>query len=230
MCGHKLLADKCLFWTEHYSIENYLVCEETLVIIWTELMRLPRQDGRLNGILTAFEVASASFNDAMTPVMAWIIWLKRQGHKVNLNDVSMDNILATDRDCISTLVPGWAEHILAASNTHGVVYREECVAGVCKELLGKRPKTYVRGKCELWWFIKFLNNCVLPKGRQRVSANDPIGTCSVNISTKTAIDTFAPRLLPPPILTAFLEQALTGSLHEVSIGPGRVTVFGTCNR
>jgi Protein of unknown function (DUF4435) len=210
-CGVKCPQDRCCFCTECYSIENYLISRDTVKVIWMELMHLPAGDARLGECIAAFDVANTSLSVAMTYVMAWIIWLRRGGHKVVLNDVSMDNIITLDAECRCTLVAGWAEHILAASNTQGVTFAENLTADIVDELAQIDPKAYVRGKFELWWFIKFLNKVLLPKGKQTRTREQRSGTCSVNIAAKTAVDVLAPRLLPPSVLVAFLNQALPGS-------------------
>lgn len=206
LCGCENPSDRCLFETDHYSIENYLVCEETVTVIWTELIRLPRSDARFGEIRAEFNEASASFNTAMKSVMAWIIYLRRQGNKVILNDVNMERLLMIDSKCRCALSNDWAEHIAAASNTRGVAHAEQEIASIMKELDELNAKAYIRGKFELWWFMKFLNNVMLPKGRERPSAEQPAGTYKLGISAKTAVDVLAPRLSPPPSLLAFLSR------------------------
>jgi hypothetical protein len=148
-CGHARHSDPFLFETECYSIENYITHPVTLSVMWTDLLCLPATDARLTEILKAYDAAYHSFVTAMKQVMAWIIHLRRSGCKVVLNDMSMDNVISIDREGKCSLKGGWADHILAASNTHGAVYEPAAFAGVVAELDPCDPRTYIRGKFDL---------------------------------------------------------------------------------
>jgi hypothetical protein len=205
-CGVQRHVDTYLFETECYSIENYIVGQTPLRIIWTDLLRLSTSDTRLAELLRAYEASYESFVRAMGLITGWIVHLRRSGYKVVLNDICMVNLISLDGDCLCQLKSGWADHILAASNTHSVSYDAAAANTVATELGAYDPKTYIRGKFDLWFFVTFLARA-LGVLTERV-AGQPRTSFSLQISVKTAIDILAPRLVPPQRLSTFLDRVL----------------------
>ncbi len=205
-CGHTRHADKFLYETEYYSIESFITCEKALGIIWTDLLSLSVTDTRWKEVLTAYASSSQSFYLAMKDVMAWIIHLRRSGHRVVLNNVNMSKVIALDADCKSTLVAGWADHIHAASSIAGVTFDPAAHTTLVAQLTACDPKTYIRGKFELWFFVAFLMK-MLEGVSSRISGL-PRAVCSVQISATTAVDVLAPRLQPPDSLRQFVDRVL----------------------
>jgi hypothetical protein len=206
LCGGARHSDPYLYETECYSIENFVASRSTLSIIWTDLLQLPQTDPRYATVHSAFDTAYETFCVAMQSVMAWVIQLRRAGHRVVLNDVSMNNLLELDQDCKCTLKSGWAEHILAASNTHGMSFDPVLHGQVVSELDGRDPKTYIRGKFDLWYFVSFLQK-TLQVLAERVTGL-PRATCSIQIGHGNAIDALSARIKAPDSLRNFLASAL----------------------
>ncbi len=205
-CGSPKPTDSFLYETECYAIENFIVARSTLAVIWTDLLSLPLTDIRYEDLCKGFDAANKSWCDAMTYVMAWVIYLRRNRHRVVLNDVSMTNIVHIDGDCKCSLKAGWAEHILAASNTKGVTYDRVAHESVVAEITGRDPQTFIRGKFDLWFFVSFLSK-VIAALATRVEGQ-PRVVCSVQITHKTAIDILAPRIQPPDSLQQFVRRVL----------------------
>jgi hypothetical protein len=205
-CGCTRHTDAYLYETECYAIENFIASHTTLSVIWTDLLSLPLADPRFKDMSTAYNTAYQTWCDAMTSVMAWVIHLRRSNHRVVLNDVSMNNVISLDGDCKCTLRAGWAEHILAASNTRGVIYDAVAHNAVIAELKACEPKTYIRGKFDLWFFVSFIMK-VIAALTEKVSGL-PRVVCSVQITHKTAIDVLSPRLQPPDSLREFVNRVL----------------------
>lgn len=205
-CSYPRHRDQYLFETDYYAIENYIACQTAITVYWTDLAHLPATDSRLTHALEAYAQASESFFLAMRTVMGWIIHLRREGRRVVLNDVSIENLVELDSECHCSLKLGWAEHILAASNTHGVTYNTSSTAAVGTELETVDPKVYTRGKYDLWFFVRFLNLVMLTV-TERVPS-EPRRVPSVQLSYANAIDILGPRLQPPPTLVAFLDRVL----------------------
>lgn len=205
-CGNTKHADAYLYETEVYAIENLIATPSTLAVIWTDLLSLPLTDTRYSELCNGFDAANTTWNAAMTEVMAWVIHLRRNKHRVVLNDVSMKNIVEMDDDCKCSLKVGWAEHILAASNTKGVTYDKAAHDAVVAEIKGREPKTFIRGKFDLWFFVTFVIK-VISALTSRVPGQ-PRVTCSVQITYNTAVDVLAPRLQPPESLRQFANRVL----------------------
>lgn len=206
-CNINRPLDSMLFETEVYSIENYIVNADAISVIWTDLLQLQESDPRFAKILDAYGSAYQSFVGCMACVMSWIIHLRRTGHGVILNDVSMNKVVKLDENLMSTLRENWSSHIVAASNTKGVLYDESFCDEVRREIDGRDPKTFIRGKFELWFFIAFVSRTIGTLAER--SGDSPRAVLSVPVNMNTAIDILAPRLRTPPLLEAFLAKILT---------------------
>ena len=147
-----------------------------------------------------------SFVDAMKRVMSFVIYLRRDGRRVVLNDVSISKVVALDADSRCSLRDGWAEHICAASNTHDVRIDSVVADAIAVELESKAPKTYIRGKWELWFFIAFTLRVVSVLTEKR--PGDARISLRLQLSYANAIDVFAVRLLIPARLLEFLDRVL----------------------
>jgi hypothetical protein len=199
-------ADCFVYETEWYAIENFIASSSTLTVIWTDLLQLPLSDPRHSEMLTAFSTAYATFCETMKSVMAWVIHLRRTGRRVNLRDVKISKLIDLDPECKCVLVAGWADHILAASSLHGMTYDAASHDTVVSELTGRDPKTYIRGKFDLWYFVAFLQR-TLDVLREKATAG-PAATCSITIGHGNALDVLSARIRIPDSLRAFLAGAL----------------------
>lgn len=205
-CGHTRHVDRFLYETEYYSIESFITCEKTLEIIWTDFLSLPVADTRLNEVLATYATSSQSFYLAMKDVMAWVIHLRRAGHHVVLNNVNMSKVITLDADCKCALVADWLDHIHAASSIVGVGFDSVAHNTVVTQLSLCEPKTYIRGKFEMWYFVAFVTKML--EGVSSRMSGLPRAVCSVQISPATAIDVLAPRLQPPGSLQEFVRRVL----------------------
>lgn len=205
-CGVILHRDNYLYETECYAIENLVASRSTLAVIWTDFLSLPLSDDRYDAICRGFDAANELWCAAMTEVMAWVIHLRRNQHHVVLNGVNLRKVVDMDQDCKCTLKPGWAEHVLAASNITGVLYDQVAHQAIVAELKVREPKTFIRGKFDLWFFVSFLTK-VLEAITARIPGQ-PRVICSVQIGHNTAIDVLAPRIQPPDSLKQFVRRVL----------------------
>lgn len=153
-----------VFQTEYYSFENYLVCKSVFRRFWVERLRLSIADARYQEYLELFERLHSSFNHRMRILMAIIIIGRgiggRASARLNLNNVDLAKVINID---ISAGRVRWAQsggqHFLAASNIKesGIQIRGSDVRRVYRTyLLNEMPKSYIRGKYELWFFVHFL--------------------------------------------------------------------------
>ncbi len=201
-------ADGFVYITEVYSIENFLVSSSTLSIIWTDLFKLLSSDPRLEEIKKAFSYSYDTFCEAMKSIMAWVIHLRRSGHKVNLSGVNEKKLIQMDQDCKCTFANDWANHILAASNLQDrVTYDKDAQKKVEDEIRSDPPKNYIRGKFELWFFVEFL------KKNHNFLKEEPFDKYAVNgrnlfENDSGAIDLLSARIQIPESLKKFLDDAL----------------------
>jgi hypothetical protein len=203
-------SSPALFVTKAYSIENYVVTEEVLRQAWTDLFKLPASDHRLPTEAGDFISGLRRFQSMMRPLMAWVMFHRESGHRLFLNQVNMDQLVKVSSD----YRPTWRTKNIGATLRkmcpEAVPVSAPCLFRLAKKFRGHEPKSYVRGKFELWFFAKCLNTCL-----QRL-AGAPAGqrpSCKVTISEANAIDTLYGRGRIPKELDSFLHNALPANVR-----------------
>ena len=144
-----------IYCTTHYSIENYISTQDMLEMIWTDLFKLPDEDRRKVIALQGFSEEYRRFTMHMRTLMAWIIKRRRAGEYIKIRDLSLDDHYFLNGDmkfckrisCLKKI------RVRCARGVLDVEWSD--VRSVCNELSGIDPKTYIRGKFELWFFVKF---------------------------------------------------------------------------
>jgi len=155
-----------IYVTDLYSIENYLVSAYMLERVWRELFRF-------SGIMEFNSRHRAKFDEELkrfyqftTPLMAWVICLKRQGKSPVINNISISRFFNITKE----LTLEWKNEVQQTSKSISLLETlcrektpEEGFAiksMVERELLVFHPKSYIRGKLELQFFVKFVNTLV----------------------------------------------------------------------
>lgn len=198
--GESAPTDPYVFRTECYSIENYIASEEAALLVWAELFQLPETCPSKAVAIETFRRIHESGLRRLALIMAWVIDHRVHGRKPNLNNMNLGRILSfrpngtvrlrrralseLDRSCGVTSARCW----------RSVLFR-------LRTLKTMPPKTYVRGKYELWLFVRALEHIVAvarTTGRH--------STCSSYINTANAVSIIAPRLPAPSTLSAFLDR------------------------
>lgn len=153
-----------VFQTRCYSFENYLVCDRVVRRFWVERLHLPSTDARLTKYVARFHAMHTSLMKRLRLLMALVLVGRgiegREPLKLNLNNVNLDKVLKLDAGMEQVRwMPNAVQHFLAASNMieSGLsAISAATVRHICKKYLSGDAKTYVRGKYELWFFVKFL--------------------------------------------------------------------------
>jgi len=199
-----------IYTTDYYSIENYLVSEDMLFRIWTELFRFRGVELDFEQVhREKFHTELGRFYQYTRPMMAWIIYLRRKGLRPNANNISFTKFFDWDTDLTLIKSKQWQDG--------GLTYLERICGvqtpdtwgsetdAVLKELSILAPKTYIRGKLELCFFVRFVERLM------RILDNHLPGT-DAGVMTKTllseenAIEVLGPRLSIPPSLERFLQD------------------------
>lgn len=197
-------TDPRVFTTDCYSIENYLVCRETIQRYFEDFVKIRRIEINVDAVLNDFDQHLSAFHRILLPVMAWIVVLRRRGSRPNLTDVRLDALFKVSDAGISKLSRrSRLAYLMRVAQVEpcGSVWRQ--VRATCRELQRKPPKTYVRGKFEAWWFVEFARR--VSEGLQRV-VTEAGGSVSISMQLNDA--TFVQLLTTggkaPPGLDAFL--------------------------
>lgn len=207
-----------VFQTDLYSIENYLTCENVFRRFWIERLHLSDLDPRYEKYLRSLQRVIRSFEDRCRLLMALILLGRGVDGaapiKLNLNNVQLEKIfnVAADQG-LCRYRPGALRHFLNATEL-GVHLPRHCgnrVKAVVRGCLhGRAPKTYIRGKYDLWVFAKTLSVFSRQLSDREVARRTgaPRATPTAPITVDTAMDVLAPLAPCPLALTTFLDSAL----------------------
>jgi len=204
-------TDPRVFVTDWYSIENYLVEKNVLLRYLGDYVKIRRVEIPLDAIAVEFERQRELFYRITAPVMAWIIVARRAGCRILLSNLDMAHFCIISNDGTSrrrrkgTLVYlHQVTQVTASSNVWRSVRRTQ------RELRHLKPKRYIRGKFEGWWFVQFINKTI----EQLVNvAKESGGSVSVSVSLNmnNYVQLLASSIPTPPSLESFLEFHLHGS-------------------
>jgi len=197
-------ADPRIFVTECYSIENYVVRRESLGRYFNDFVKIRRVDVDVDTVLTHFDEGLEDFHRLMLPVMAWIVVMKRAGHKVHLHDLNPGALFDVNDDGTFRKPKRCAISYLAkVTQTTAGVPIWKLLKITSSELKRLPAKAYVRGKFEAWWFIEFAR-CIL-NGLTKVveEANGSI-KIHAQLNASTFIQLLAGGVETPARLDAFL--------------------------
>ena len=203
-----------IFQTEHYSFENYLVCEQVIRRFWVERLRLSSADQRLAEVLDNFSIMHKSALKKMRILMAFILLGRGvEGHpelKLNLNNVQLDRVFALD---FSKKRLGWKAggitYFLNASNMIASGFSgasRHLLRTVCQKHLGQgMMKSYVRGKYELWFFVMFLSAITRDLSNREAAkiSGQPRAKPSMALNIGSSIEQLASLTPPPASLTLY---------------------------
>lgn len=202
--GKSWPTDPRIFTTEVYSIENYIAVTECLEKHFQDHVKLRKVEIDTNIVVEKFAEEQARFYRMVTPIMAWIVAMRRKGKVVNLNGVNLAELFEI-RDCTI--------YRKRRRNTISYLRRVTQAESTCDwrvlrattfELLRLQPKTYIRGKFDAWWFVNFiadayrsLSNIALQGGGSSSQA--------IQVSTNNLIQVLVASAPTVPALTAFAQ-------------------------
>lgn len=207
-----------VFQTDCYSFENYLVCKQSFRRFWSERLRLHSGDPRYEAYLSLFERVHVSFMSRMHILMAIVLLGRgidnRPVAKLNLNNVNLERVISLD---LTAGKVRWAsnggKNFLASSNmtASGITVRGDAIRSVLRShLRGRDVKSFVRGKYELWFFVRFLSLITRDlSDRARAKATGlPRATPGEFITHTGAIDSLCGLTPCPTTLLQFLEARI----------------------
>jgi hypothetical protein len=149
-------TDPRIFVTDCYSIENYIVNKQALSRYFKDYVKIRRIEVDIDAVLERFETDLDSFHRMMLPVMAWIVVLRRNGCRVNLQDVDPGEMFRVD-DYGNHRKNGRCSiaYLVRVTQVNGASPSWRHLKAACAELKRLPAKSYVRGKFEAWWFVEF---------------------------------------------------------------------------
>ncbi len=209
--GEENIVRSNIFVTEYYSIENYIVTENMLRRVWEELYNIKNYSIPYEIISDRFRTELDKFYKSMLPMSAWIIFVRRNGLKPCLDNVKLGKlfIFSTDFELepvSEDSIFSYLEQVFSIEIPDNL-YIE--LPNVILELSKNEPKKYIRGKYELWFFIKFLEKLrelLLIEGGNNVNIRTTIGEAN-------AIEILGPRIiLPKSLQDYFVKNKIISSI------------------
>jgi len=206
---------RSVFETSTYSFENYLVCDQSYRRFWTERLHLLSTDIRFEQHATLFKQAKARFASRMRLLMAMLLIGRGvDGHKalrLNLNNVDLNRILHIDHSSgMVRWTSGAGLAFLQSSNMResGVseIRGDELRRIFRRHLRDREPKSYIRGKYELWFFVKFLMLTTADLSNKKLAAKLGVqrATPKGHLSMTNAVEMIAALAPCPADLAQFL--------------------------
>lgn len=200
----RLPRSKSLYVTDYYSIENYLVSEKVLEIIWLELWSLDHQDPRLAEARVQLNECYQSFVKGISLLMAWILSKKLNSETPNINNINLGAHFKSERT-FSRIRPT-QDKLNSCCGTKHAPGEWKQIRRILYEFSATSPdpKIYVRGKFELWFFVKFLRQLIR---RLRASPAGFKGP-KIDLNMTNFLQIIAPRAPVPPSVAEFLDYNL----------------------
>jgi hypothetical protein len=206
-------AEPQVFQTSHYSIENYLVSEETFSGYWSEILHLDTHDERKAAHWARFQNAYEEFVPRLCTLMALVLIGRgideRPPRKLNLNNARLELVFDLNFESGRCAYrPGAGQHFVVATNA--VEYPSQQVTAlksiILRHLGHRPPKTFIRGKYELWFFVKFLQATAQMLSSRRLAKESGLrrATPKVALTQEAAVELLAGRASCPADLQQFL--------------------------
>lgn len=208
-----LLQEDCpmgtdIFVTDYYSVENYLVSEEMLDIIWEDFFNFyGKNKPEFPPFCKQFQKELRRFYDYIRPVMIWIIHHKKNRANLSFSRIKLHELFEVNESLeLRRKIEGDVQSLIAKLDkscnlTTTTQYFEE-EKDIILEL---NPKTYIRGKFEVWFFVQFLKALVkFIKKEMKIEISVEQGL----LKEKIIVKLLGPRLKIPKSISKFLERNL----------------------
>lgn len=210
LLAEKQPSDVNVYVTDNYSIENDVVRRGTVRRALTEVFGFATADhGELDQACDAFELELESFLSALIPVMAWILYWRRNKVAANLNDICMQHLFQCNGGVVQA-VPNpkgkanCCEYIHTQCNVPHDTGADisHCMSEFSKVSVYRR---FVRGKYLMWFLVEFCLSV-----HKNTSTFFPSFPCppkmSVSIAQSNGLQIFGPRARVPKSLRQFLSR------------------------
>lgn len=194
-----------LFVTTHYSIENFLVSEDAMAVILTDIWGLDSSSGAIEPVCRAFKKFQQAYRIVFLPWMAWLLAARRSGAKAQTDNIGSSIFTVNaNYEPILNWNPDMPTHLVRDCK----VETPPDVAAIdlaTSELQTLPTKVWLRGKQELWCLLAFLN-------RLEQEVKDDTNLKNLNIRSRinsgNAVELLAPRLPCPTDLNDYLTTRL----------------------
>lgn len=199
-----------IYVTDLYSIENYLVSNDMLIRVWTELFHFSGVILEINDFhKSRFQEELERFYSFMLSITAWAVYLRRNGKRPNINNITFSRLFKLNDDLVLEESEElkqigqitFLERLCSEKTPEG--WSDEA-SNILQELSTVPPQSYIRGKLELGFFVKFIEK-LLKMINNALSQNERV-SLRTQLSGENAIEILGPRLSIPKSLKEFLQK------------------------
>tara|TARA_R110001599_G_scaffold331474_1_gene546278 strand:+ start:3167 stop:4075 length:909 start_codon:yes stop_codon:yes gene_type:complete len=204
LIGESLLKDENIYITDYYSIENHIVNEEVLDRILREIFHISSIKKRAEA-KSKFKIEYNKFFRAISYLIAWIVYIKRNNIKVTLNEIDLGKLFRFSKEIDFKARGGKQTEYL--EKITGVTTPENSWGDILKiinEIRTMNPKVVIRGKFEIWFFIQFLIEY-----KDSLAKPNKVNT---HLTNANCIEICAPRVIMPESLVRFIHENY-GKIH-----------------
>ncbi len=214
----KLLADKNIYVTDKYSIENSIVNRGTCRRILTEVFGFSDvSHEEMDRICNQFETQLESFFTVMIPTMAQILSWRRTTANANLNNIKISKLVKVDKGTIliDESNAATATRSQYIHKSAGVAWDPTADISVEEAEFAKVSvyRGFVRGKYVLWFLVEFCKS-IHTAAAQFFSACAKPPKMKVSISVSNAVTIIGNRARAPKSLRTFLTDTYCAYIEE----------------
>lgn len=203
LLNERVPDDINIYETTFYSIENYISNKLILRRLINEILHYHEQEN-INQIIQIFESQYENFFKAIKPIIAWVLIIRSNNLKANLNQIDLAKVFQVDAQLnLVTLKLNKLKYLEKVTQVQtpsvGIsVFRN------WYEVIDGQPskKLAFRGKFEAWYLLTFFNK-VSAFLRDYYRFNSKVRT---NINLANAIEIIGPRTVIPERLDTFIKS------------------------
>ena len=196
-----------LFVTPYYSIENFLVSEDAIAVVLTDIWGLDSSSGAIEAACRNFSKFQQAYRIVFLPWMAWLLAARRSGANAQNDNIRFSILTVnSNHEPILNWKPDMLTHLVRdCCKGDDIPPDEAAIALATRELETLPTKVWLRGKQELWCLLAFLN-----KLEQEVKDDEDLKSLKIRsqINSGNAVEQLAPRLPCPKDLNDYLTTRL----------------------
>jgi|GEM_PF-1745025 len=198
-------TQQSLFVTSYYSIENFLVSEDAVAVVLTDIWGLDSSSGAIEVACQNFNKFQQAYRNIFLPWMAWIVATRRLGEKPQNENIGFSTLsVAVNYELVLNWNPDVSTHLARECKVDNPP--DAAAITLAKNELETLPtKVWLRGKQELWCLLIFLSQL-----EQEIKDDGSLKRIKIRsqINLGNAVEILAPRLACPKELNEYLKARL----------------------
>lgn len=204
----QIIPDSQTYITDYYSIESDLVSDQALEVLLVDFAGFSKLDSDYSVLQSRFSEAVLAFEKVMRPISAWILATRMSNFKINLNNVNMPKIIEIKSPSIVRKKPHGFDEFRKEIGLEKMVTPFNSVRSQIKNVSRYHPKSWIRGKFELWFFRAFLLENLNDLKNSKGEAKTTKWKVPLPVSNNTLFEALGGRLPKPTTLRNFLRRTL----------------------